>query len=400
MLRLWRQVIRDVMRDSEPMLSVIPCCGILQQVQSLRSSSQLIHKRLTCYGLVGGLVGLYLNSTAVLADVEEVSEGLGRSNSSISTPAGGLSIEPLMDNYDNISDKDVIKYNLDEDIIPEAVWSLHNNNPVHLDRIRDGVESQIYTGSDAHFESPILWTRTAIALWSGSNVYALAGLLLPPPPLFQVGSCGGSHAEHKDLDYCSIRGNDMLRREAEKENSSDVDGGDNTAKNDSNNVILSNDTTSSSDTDNQSTPTLSAATPTGNPLSDGDLIKLGQCDGAGVCAIVHIDLPTTPIDLPIVGFQAPSIDDPAPPIDLPLPVAPPPTQVTFLNNPEPGSDLPPVFTPSPLKPIPEASTWVMILIGFGAMAILYGKGDRRRISQVIVIAARKLVEKFIYRSAA
>ena len=164
MLRLRRQVICDVMRDGDQTPRVIPRFGKLEQTQYLGPSWRLIDKNITLYSLVGGLVGIYLNSTAALAEVEEVSEDLGRSNSSISTLASGLSIEPLIDNYDNISDKDVAKYHLDEDIIPEAVWNIHNSKPIHLDRIRDGVESQIYTGSDAHFESPTPWTGTAFHL--------------------------------------------------------------------------------------------------------------------------------------------------------------------------------------------------------------------------------------------
>ena len=110
MLRLRRQVICDVMRNGDQMLRVIPCFGKLEQTHYLGTSWRLINKNITLYSLVGGLIGIYLNSTAALAEVEEVSEDLGRSNSSISTLASGLSIDPLIDNYDNISDKDVDKY--------------------------------------------------------------------------------------------------------------------------------------------------------------------------------------------------------------------------------------------------------------------------------------------------
>ena len=181
------------------------------------------------------MIGIYLNSTAALAEVEEVSKDLGRPSNSISTLPSDLSIELLMDNYDNISDKDVDKFHLDEDIIPETVWSLHNNGPVHLDRIRDGVRSQIYTGSDAHFESPILWTGTAIALWGGANVFTSAGLLPLPPPQFQVASCGGSHVEQRDLDHCSIR-EVLIRKVSEQEALSGVDSDDDTLENISDNV--------------------------------------------------------------------------------------------------------------------------------------------------------------------
>jgi hypothetical protein len=129
------------------------------------------------------------------------------------------------------------------------------------------------------------------------------------------------------------------------------------------------------------------------------LIALDQCDGAGVCAIVDIGLPATPIDLPTIDSQAPPIDDLTPPIDvlaapidvlappinLALPVAPPPTQLTFLDNPEPGPDLAPVFMPPPLKPIPEASTWVMTIIGFGIMIFVFMKKRQPRINPISII---------------
>ena len=423
MLRLRRQVICDAMRDGDQMLRVIPRFGKLEQTQYLGPSRRLIYNDRALYSLVGGLVGIYLNSTAALAEVEEVSEDLGRSNSGISTLASGLSIEPLIDNYDNISDKDVANYHLDEDIIPEAVWNIHKSKPIHLDRIRDGVESQIYTGSDAHFESPTPWTGTAFTLWNANSIYESAGLLPFHPLQFQVASCGGSQAEHKDLDYCSVRGEDIFLQKAVLASLSGVDDGTSDNVGDAsassvNSGSSSNNNQSTSATGNQyvtSSPTLDA---TENTLSQGALVSLEQCGGAsGVCAIVDIDLPGTPVDLPATDVLAPATDvlapatdvlPPAtdvlappivvlaPPINLPLPVAPPPAQITLLDDPGPESDLAPVFTPSPLKPIPEASTWVMTIIGFGSMVILYGMDNLRRIKQVVVIGVRRLAKKLIY----
>ena len=438
MLRLRRQVICDVMRNGDQMLRVIPCFGKLEQTQYLGTSWRLINKNITLYSLVGGLIGIYLNSTAALAEVEEVSEDLGRSNSSISTLASGLSIDPLIDNYDNISDKDVDKYHLAEDIIPEAVWNLHNSQPIHLDRIRDGVELQIYTGSDAHFESPILWTGTAFTLWNTNSIYEFAGWLRFHPLQFQVASCGGSQAEHKDLDYCSVRGEDIFLKKSDLASLSGVD--DDTSDN-VGDVAASPVNSTSSDnnnnqsaltTDNQSVTSSSTPTATGNALSQGALITLEQCRGAsGLCAIVDIDLPATPVDLPATDVLAPATDDLAPPTDVPapatdvmaratddlapptdvpappiavlaspinlsVPVASPPTPIALLGDPGPELDLAPVFTPSPLKPIPEASTWVMTIIGFGSMIILYGRDNRHRIKQVLLIAVRRLAKKLIY----
>jgi hypothetical protein len=396
MLRLWHKVIGDVMRGGDQMLPVIPCFGILEQVPYLCGSSRSIHRRLSFYGIVGSLIGIYLNSTAALAEIEEVSKDFGGSIRSILTPPSGLSIDPLADEYDNISDKDLAKFHLDEELVPDAVWSLHNNSPVHLDRIRDGVESPIDTGTGARFDNPTSWIRTAFALWIGNSMYT-SGDLFPVPPLqFQVASCGGSHAERRNLDHCSM-GDDVLSQEIEQQDLSGANEG-NTAAND--NVSSPKDVSSSSSANGQSTPSLSAPTPVANPPPQGALIAPDLCGAAlGVCAIVDLGLPETPIDLPIVDSLPPPIDDLAltidvlappidvlaPPTNLLLPLPPRPTPVIVLNNPEPESGLPPIFTPEPLKPIPEASTWVMTIIGFSLMTFAFRKKRRPRLNPISII---------------
>ena len=50
-----------------------------------------------------------------------------------------------------------------------------------------------------------------------------------------------------------------------------------------------------------------------------------------------------------------------------------------------GPSLPPVFPSQPLKPIPEASTWVMTIIGFSIMAFAFGKKRRSRINPISII---------------
>jgi hypothetical protein len=406
MLRLWHKVICDAMRGGDQMLPIIPCFGILEQVPYLRGSSRLTHRRRALCGIVGSLIGIYLNSTAALAEVEEVSKDLVGSSNSISTLPSGLSIDLLVDDYDIISDKDVVKFHLDEGLVPEAVWSLHNNSQVHLDRIRDGVESFIDTGTGAHFDSQNSWIRTALGLWIGNSIYASGGLLPVPPLQFQVASCGGSHAEHRDLDYCSIR-DELLRQEIEQQNLSDPNDGNTTLEDANNNVTSPKDTSSSFDANDQSTPSLSTPTPLANSPPHGGLIALDPCDGSsGVCAIVDVGLPVTPIDLPAVDSPPPLIDDLAPTIDvlappigvltlpigvltsptnLLLPVAPSPTQVTFLNSPEPESGLPPLFTPQPVKPIPEASTWIMTITGFSIIAFTFRKKRRPRLYPISII---------------
>ena len=222
-------------------------------------------------------------------------------------------------------------------------------------------------------------------------MYTSGGLLPVPLQQFQVASCGSNHAERSDLDYCNMR-DGVLTQEIEEQILSDANGG-NTRLVDTNiNGVSSNYVSSSSNANDQSTPTLSTPAPVAPPSQAG-LIALDPCIGpSGVCAIVDFRLPVTPADLPIADTLPPPIDDLAPAIDVLAPTidvlapaAPPPTQVTFLNNPEPGSDLPPLFTPQPLKPIPEASTWVMTATGFSVLAFFFRKKRRPRINPISVI---------------
>jgi hypothetical protein len=253
-------------------------------------------------------------------------------------------------------------------------------------------------GTGARFDRPSSWIRTSFALWIGNSVYTSGGLLPVPPLQFQVASCGGSHAEHRDLDYCSL-GEDVLRKAIEQQSLSDANAG-NTALEDANDNANSPKDVSSSNANDQSTPSLTTPTPVANPPPHSGLIALDPCGGAsGVCAIVDLGLAATPIDLPIVDSPTPPIDDLAPAIDFPAspievlappidvlaPGAPPPTQVTSLDHPEPVLDPPPLFTPQPLKPIPEASTWVMTIIGFSIIAFTFRKKRRPRINPISII---------------
>jgi hypothetical protein len=403
MLRLWHKVICDAMREGDQMLPIIPCSGILERVPYLGGSSKLTHRSRACYVVVGSLIGIYLNSTAALAEVEEVRKDPGGSINGILTLPSGLSIDPPVDDYDNISEKDLVKFHLDEDLVPEAVWSLHNNSPVHLDRIRGGVESPIDTGTGPRFDGPSTWIRTEFALWIGNSMYTSGGLFPVPPLQFQVASCGGSHAERRDLDHCSL-GDDVLSQEIEQQNLSDANDG-NTALEDANdNASSSKAVSSSSNTNDQSTPSLSTPTAMASPQPQGGLIPPDPCFGAsGVCAIVDLGRPWTPIDLAAVDSPPPLIDDlaltidvPAPPIDVlppPIDVLPPPTNppappsilVPVVDDPGRGAGLPPLFTSPPVRPIPEASTWVMMMTGFSIIFFTFRKKRRLGINQISII---------------
>ena len=118
-------------------------------------------------------------------------------------------------------------------------------------------------------------------------------------------------------------------------------------------------------------------------LLQGTLSVLGPCDVSASCASALIEPLETPID-------APALEPPALIADLtpsPYPETPAPSPIIYVDNPGPISDLPPVFAPQPLKPIPEASTWVMTVIGFSIMAFLFGKKRRPRINPISIVDA-------------
>ena len=97
--------------------------------------------------------------------------------------------------------------------------------------------------------------------------------------------------------------------------------------------------------------------------------------------------PTDPWTAPTEYPTAP-IDSPTPP-DLP-----PPTPVISVGDPGPVSEPLPISTP-PLvaSPVPETSTWIMMMIGFGIMVVACRKRDFHLIKQAFVGTFYKLIKK-------
>lgn len=379
MLMVWHKVIHDMVREGGRLLSIIPWRGSLKPNSHLSVCSQLIGKRRASYRTVGVLAAIYLSCAAALAEVEEVSPDFGGSNNSISTIFNGLEIDLFANSYDDLSEKDINNFHLDENIIPSTVWSL-----------RGRFESHIPTEPGARFESIYSWSRTAADLWSGNNIYSPEDLLPLPPPQFQVASCGGSHAERKDLDYCSkddaVRNKEADLASSSKSSSDD----DNTVQNADSNDTSSGEVSSSS-ANIQSTSFSSMPAFISNSLSYSDLTLLDPCGSASAsCAIIQIDPSETPVDsLAAASPTSPVLfpDITSPDITSPDVTSPDVTThnpITHVDDPGLGSDLP-LVTPQPLKPIPEASTWVMTITGFGIMVFVCRKKRRPRINAISII---------------
>jgi hypothetical protein len=156
----------------------------------------------------------------------------------------------------------------------------------------------------------------------------------------------------------------------------------------SNNVISSEEPPGSNPTAQPITAPFEPVIAAQSLLADQSPLKeslnvLGPCDVSASYAGVEIDPLEAPVDAPaldpvlLTGDPTPSSGFPS----LEPPLLPGPTDVG-----DSGSGLPPVFSPPP-EPVttPEASTWVMTVVGFGFMAFTFGKRRRPRINPISVI---------------
>jgi hypothetical protein len=292
-------------------------------------------------------------------------------------------------------------HGFDDPLIPEAVWSFDTSTGAHLDNIsvgpgwsvRPGLDPNATIGSPA--EVNYFWLREISSPWiyqSTSN----ASSLLRTPIIFQVASCGGTSAEHSNLDYCS----NINITPDQLNDYSDNYGQNNSiaeTQSASNNVLSSNSAPaySTGQATTHPLPPVIADRPVppviaDRPAPQETLTVISPCDISASCAGVVIDRPDTPVDLPPDGGDSGSGTSLPPvftPDPLPLPDAP-------LSSQTPPTD-PPAFDPPPLtvdqtqppEPVttPEASTWVMTIVGFSFMAFAFRKRRRPRLNPISII---------------
>ena len=186
-------------------------------------------------------------------------------------------------------------------------------------------------------------------------------------PQFQVANCGGSSAERSNLDYCNnLNTNDENRKLV------DINSNNTTTQNaniNANMIGVPPNGTSAASGDNARNATSLRSPSADNPLVQDNLTFLAQCDGVSVpCAIISIDRPATLSDSPTPGslpFDYPPTPfaTPGSPVSSP-PGVPPPSPVVSVDDRGLDSDLSPIFTPPPVASVPEASTWVMTIVGY------------------------------------
>jgi len=369
---------------------------VLERLPHLSSNSRaaLIGKMRAVFGIVGVFVGVYTYSPSVMAEGEEVSSQddsmYGYGTPTILRGLINNTIEIEDDTSPGLSKIDY--HHINNVHIPDTVWSLDVSTGVHLDRVSGGSGSAMYgvsggSGSAMYavfggrLEGAEFWSRTTPGLWNASITNPGPTLFISPA-LFQVASCGGSSAEHSNLDYCNS--NDVNSDENDDNTNNNERGKGNSATQDAdNNIINSNNSNSvASQNNNYNTSFSNLGLPSNivpltRPqfLMSGDLTLLGQCDGVSIsCAPIDIE-PAAPIDSSAPEPPTPPIDDLTPPIDASTSPIDDPTPPIDFSSPPPDSGGSGNDSGAGLgqRPIPEAPTWIMIAIGFSIVAFFARK---------------------------
>jgi hypothetical protein len=385
------------------MCSRVPWLRLLEPFPHLSGGScfELIRKVRAFFGIIGISVGIYAYLSSAMAAVEEDNDReISQSDHSRSVLSQelttNLSVGNMTDGGANI---------------PETVWSLDVSSGAHLDRFSVEPGSEINTVLGVPLERTYFWFRTTPGFW-GANGDERARHLLAAPLVFQVASCGGSSAEHPDLDRCDNTYNNIDPSVDDSKGKRHLSNDDVT--------IGSSDVSAAAPNDTNSTTSELSNPPTPSPYSsnletipnnvpDSSLLALAATWTPSIDDLNELaDGPTTPIDgltasiddptVPVynvtdpVYILTPPIDDPTspvynvtapiyiltPPIDFSPPEVVPPSPIISVGDPEPGSGQ---------RPIPEAPTWVMTTIGFSVVIFIFRKKKRNRVIPISIIDA-------------
>lgn len=275
--------------------------------------------------------------------------------------------------------------------VPEAVWSLDVSTGERSDYIigLSDSETSVTFGIDQNY------THFATGVWPYPWINADTGGASWPtllaPEQFQVASCDSS-AERPDMDRCRS-GDDYDKKYEAKPRALN-------AKTNNSSVDSSNSgsplSSSSSSTDSQENQPgaihdlshLGAVDDAVDTELLDDLLNLNViadlCDDIISCTTFSVSGPTGSTD-PDVGMEPP-----IGPIDLlPLPDGP-------LSDPSPVFDPPPIsIPPITSSTVPETSTWIMTMIGFG---VIIAVGQRRRRLSSITESVTRTILGFIEQS--
>jgi hypothetical protein len=418
MITIWQRHIVEA-NPVDPRILRASSLSSLKPLSPLygRSRFNLSSKACAFFGVISVLAGTCSSSSSAFAEAEE-SGGQEISNPGYSVPT--LSNGPLANILINsYADEEVARYlstldsshnaavlrdletytgshpafhsstnahGFDDPLIPEAVWNLDASTGAHLDHISAGPGSDIYAVFGSRAEINDFWMRAIASSWIYTNTDQASGFFFTPIQ-FQVASCGGNSAEHSGLEYCNSA--DLLGDQTDDPQVNSKQNNNNTATQTvSNNAISSEEPPGVNPTAQRIPAPLVPVITDQSLLADQSALQeslniLGPCDVSASCGGVEIDPveapagPPTPDPPTLIGNLTPSSGFPS----LEPPLLPGPPEVG-----DSGSGLPPVFS-SPPEPVttPEASTWVMTVVGFGFMAFTFGKRRRPRNNPISVI---------------
>jgi hypothetical protein len=279
--------------------------------------------------------------------------------------------------------------NLGDVFIPTTVWSLDVSSGAHLEHIASEASTDLGALLGRHPRYSDLWPKSIRGFWTDkSSNRSLSPLRL------QVASCGSNSAERSNLDFCNI--NDKSTKHdngSDEETTSDNGDGATHATNNSGDATIASNSQSTLSQETQPVvePDVSSPPPAGQVHAGHRRHAVRTVPIYGATA--PVDDPTAPVDDPTAPVDDPTapIDDPAGPIVYFQPPDSPPSDPVFpVGDPTPPSDPLPILIPTPAHPIPETSTKVMTMIGFGIMFLAMRGNNRNSITRRVVRAFYKI----------
>ena len=366
---------------------------------------KLIDAMRALFGIVGVFVGAYTYSPPVMAEGEEVSGQDESPYGSIPAMLRGVVNYTIDIENDDANELSIVDYyHMNNIHIPATVWSMDVNTADQLGRIPGEPDAATYAdfgrrleGNQfgARLERAGFWSRTALGLWGDSTINHPANSLTPPA-LFQVASCGGSSAEHSDLEFCSdvdVNTNNELSDDSKNNkqvsNYSSIQTTDNSSTNSSNNY---NQPSSAPNT----------------PIAPSSITLFNTESPEGLIAAYAPDASTPPIETGSSGDgsassgdgsassgdgSASSGDGSASSGDGSGPFGDgsgssgdgSASSGDGPTYPVIGSGEGDFGVGSGQRPIPEAPTWVMTALGFGVVAFLFRRKRNRLADSISIV---------------
>ena len=252
--------------------------------------------------------------------------------------------------------------------VPDAVWSFDASTGAHFEHNSSELGSELDAMPEGVQKDTDFWTRPNLSLWVEDNSEIAEETIAPSHAVLQVASCVGGSAEHSNLAYCDIV--EVVASEANNNYAQSQNNNPVSAPTQNNGNLIAPSTPSTSTQESQEPATTPALA--NNVKSENNLIDLSAL--SDLCVEISASCATTPtalIDSPPAPTDSPPAptDSPPAPTDSPTPLTPP-TPVISVGDPGSIPELPTPSTP-PLvaSPVPETSTWIMMIIGFGITII-------------------------------